>query len=89
MKNNIESFRKKIDLIDNQIIDLLARRLAIVKKLGRWKKQRDLPSLDKTRWQEVLVSRMKKAKKLGISAKLVKKIYETIHNEALKIEEIS
>jgi len=86
MKKNIDDFRKQIDLIDDQLINLLAKRLLIVRKVGKWKKQRNLPALDRNRWQKVLTDKMKRVKKLNINPELIKKIYEAIHEEALKIE---
>ena len=87
MKNKIDILRKQIDLVDDKIIGLLAKRLVIVKKIGEWKKQKGLPVLDSNRWQKVLGARMKKAKRHGIDPKFIQKIYEAIHEEALKVEE--
>lgn len=86
MKNQLDDLRKQIDFIDNQIVDLLAERFIIVKKIGKWKKEKNLPPLDKNRWRKVLINRVKKAKELGISSKLIKKIYQAIHDYALEIE---
>lgn len=86
MKNQLDDFREQIDSIDNQIIGLLAERFTVVKKIGKWKKEKNLPPLDKNRWQKVLINRVKKAKELGISSKLIKKIYQAIHDYALEIE---
>lgn len=76
MKNQLDDFRKQIDEIDGQIVSLLAERMKIVKKIGAFKKQRNIPPLDPARWQEVI-----KTKK-----GFIKKIWEIIHEEALKIE---
>ncbi|MFA6532502.1 MAG: chorismate mutase [Patescibacteria group bacterium] len=76
MKNQIDILRKQIDEIDKQIVNLLAKRMQVVEKVGKYKKENNLPPLDKRRWQEVI-----KTKK-----GFVKKIWEIIHEEALKIE---
>ena len=69
-------FRKQIDEVDGQIVNLLAKRMKTVKKIGRFKKENNIPVLDKLRWQEVIKS------KKGY----VKKIWNIIHDVALKIE---
>lgn len=74
--DDLESLRKQIDEIDSSIINLLAKRMKVVKKVGEYKKTNNIPSFDKKRWQEILKS------KRGY----IKKIWKTIHNEALKIE---
>ena len=76
MKNQLDDLRKQIDEIDKSIINLLAKRMETVKKIGQLKKKRNIPVLDKSRWKKVIKS------KKGF----VKKIYNIIHEEALKIE---
>ena len=73
---NIENLRKQIDEIDELIINLLAKRMDVVKKIGQLKKQHNIPPLDQTRWQKLIKS------KKGY----IKRIWEIIHEEALKIE---
>jgi len=78
MNNKLEELRKQIDKIDNSIINLLAKRMKIVEKVGEFKKKNNIQVFDKERWQDVIKS------KKGF----VKKIWEVIHDEALKIEKL-
>jgi len=73
---NIEDLRKQIDKIDELIITLLAKRMEMVKKVGKLKKVNNLPLLDNKRWKEIIKS------KKGF----MKKIWKIIHDEALKVE---
>ncbi len=86
MKNQLDYLRKQIDKIDNSIINSLARRIQIVKKIGQYKKSKNIPPFDKFRWQQVLTTIMKKSKSLGLDQKMIKKIYHLIHKQSLKIE---
>jgi len=58
----LELYRKQIDEIDVQIIDLLAKRFEVVKKVGEYKKERNIPPLQPERWQQVLQTRKNLAK---------------------------
>lgn len=78
MNIKLNNFRKQIDEIDESIVVLLAKRMKIVKKIGRLKKKENLPALDQKRWQEIIKS------KKGY----IKKIWEIIHEESLKIEDL-
>lgn len=78
-----------IDNIDNAIISLLAKRMRIVKKIGKYKKQKGLSPLDQKRWEEVLDSRIKKSKKLNLNPSLIKGFFNLIHECALEIEKIN
>lgn len=73
---NIKDLRKEIDKIDSSIVTLLVKRMEMVKKIGQLKKKKNIPALDQSRWNEVI-----KTKK-----GFIKKIWEIIHDEALKIE---
>lgn len=86
MENQLNNLRKQVDEIDDSIVNLLAKRMQMVKKVGQYKKLKNLPPLDPARWQQVLNSKMKKAKTLGLNTEMIKKIYEIIHKFALKIE---
>lgn len=78
MKTQLEDLRKQIDEIDKSIITLLAKRMKVVKKVGQLKKKSNIPALDESRWKKIIKS------KKGF----VKKIWEIIHGEALKIEKL-
>ena len=73
---NIEDLRKQIDKIDDSIVFLLAKRMKVVKKVGISKNKNNIQALDKSRWQKI--SKSKKG--------YIKKIWEIIHDEALKVE---
>lgn len=85
-KQQLTKHRVKIDECDKQIIEALAKRMKAVEKVGVLKKRHNVPPLDPARWQQVLNSKMKKAKSLGLDPEMVKKIYNIIHEYALKIE---
>lgn len=76
METKLEELRKQIDEIDRSIVILLAKRMKVVKEVGSFKKKNNLPTFDQSRWNEVI-----KTKK-----GFVRKIWEIIHDEALKIE---
>jgi len=84
--NMLETYRKQIDEIDEQIIKLLASRLEIVKKVWEWKKENNMQPLQPSRWQQVLESRKQLAKKFWVNEELIEKIWDLIHEEALRLE---
>jgi Chorismate mutase len=54
----LDKYRKQIDKIDKKIIDYLAKRYQVVKKVGVFKKKKGLKPFDKKRFQEVLKTRI-------------------------------
>ena len=51
---DIEELRTKIDTIDSQLVKLLRERLEIAASIAAYKKERDLPVLDRSRERELL-----------------------------------
>ena len=86
MKNQLESLRRKIDEIDGGMVNLLAKRMKIVRRIGEYKKKNNIPALQKDRFNRVLESKVNQGKKLGLNPALIEKIYHAIHEAALKIE---
>lgn len=52
--NELEQYRKDIDEIDQELTRLVELRLNTVLKVGRYKKQHNLPVLDASREQAVI-----------------------------------
>ncbi len=84
--NKLEKLRKQIDEIDQNIINLIAQRMDIVKFIGEYKKKNNLAPLQLKRWHQILKSRKNQANKLNINPQLIENIWNNIHKEALKIE---
>jgi len=82
----LNHLRSKIDTIDNQLIQLINKRCELVSQVGKYKKLKSLPPLDQSRWDEVMKSRIEQGKQCGLSEKLIRSIFEAIHEEALVIE---
>lgn len=83
----LDIYREEIDSLDRQLIVLLAKRLDIVQKVGKYKKENNMPALQSGRWQEVLDSKKNIAKEYWLSSDFVEKIWNDIHDEALLIED--
>ena len=82
--NQLELLRHQIVQIDRELVNLLISRFEVVKVVGQFKHEQNLPPLDKNRWQIVLQSRIKWGK--GIE-QVIKDVFETIHRHALITEE--
>lgn len=81
---SLEDLRAKIDRIDNEIIDVLAERMGIVEKIGEYKKDNNVTTLQMNRWDAILDDRTKKAVSKGLTGDYIKEIYKLIHKESIK-----
>jgi chorismate mutase len=85
-KTNLTELRKQIDLTDQELIQVLRKRVSLVELVGKAKQGNSAPPLDPSRWQQVLDTRTEWAVELGLDPKFVVDLFNRIHEYALQIE---
>ena len=76
MSNDLQTLRKKIDSIDEKLLELIGDRIKLMEEIGKIKKQLQLPVHDPSREKEKIEIINLQAKKSGIPAELVNKIWK-------------
>jgi len=84
----IKNMRHEIDIIDSHIIDYLSQRMEKARELGRYKQEKEISSFQPSRWHDIIKTRMTYAKKKNISEEFLLRIYQHIHEEALRQQEL-
>ncbi len=74
----ITGFRKQIDKIDQQIIELIAKRQKIATEIAHWKFQKGAPIHDETRMKEILAQVFDSAVEHNIDPVFIQKIFEIL-----------
>lgn len=77
------ALRKQIDEIDNELWQLIAKRLDIAWQIGQYKRGHNLPILQSARYNDILQKRLDWAAEHGISQSAVQKIIEILHEESI------
>jgi chorismate mutase len=85
--NPIEIQRKAIDSLDKKLIEILGARERVVKVIGLYKTQHNIPPLQPARFQEIMQKSIEAGAKEGLSAAFITKLLNAIHEESLRIEE--
>jgi|SRR3990172_398333 len=83
----LRPYRKQIDNLDGQILELLGARFKIVKKVAALKAKRDVPSFLHDRVVEVRERCARLGKKYGIDPDFVRLLYSTIIYQSCTIED--
>ncbi len=83
----LKNFRNQIDTIDEEMIYLLSRRFELVKQIGNLKKEIWAKAHQPKRWEKVIENLYREADDKWLNREVVKQIWDSIHNESLKIEE--
>lgn len=79
----LAALRKQIDEIDNELIDILGKRMRICREIGQYKKEHGMTVVQTSRYSEILDKRGAQGSLLGIGADCVKQIFESIHEESV------
>ncbi len=84
----IKQLRKRIDEVDEQILNSLSKRTEICKSIGLMKKKHGIPIKDMPRENDVYTHIKEKAVDLGLDADVVEAIYRQIVNMCISVQEI-
>jgi chorismate mutase len=84
---SLKPLRAKIDALDDQIIDLLAERMDIVRQVGAIKGREGLDLIQSDRVVEVRERCAERGAKKGLNPGMVRNIYTLIIDEAHQMEQ--
>jgi chorismate mutase len=85
--NKLSNLRAQIDVIDNQIIDILGKRMKISDSIGTLKKQKNVAVLQSNRWNAILGNMILEGESRGLSEEFVLKMFKAIHQESINHQE--
>lgn len=81
---SLSELRKQIDELDDQLVELLSKRMRVSREIGTFKKEHNMQVLQASRYSEILDGRIKQAEKFGIDGDCMQKILEAIHEESVR-----
>ena len=81
---SIVQLRKQIDEVDNQLMELLAKRMGVCREIGKYKKEHNMTVLQTSRYNEILEKLGSQCALTGMSPEFVAKVFESIHEESVR-----
>ncbi len=80
----ITQLRKQIDELDNDLMQLLAKRMRVCREIGQYKKEHNMTVLQAQRYNEILDKRGAQGALCGMDSDFVKAIFEAVHEESVR-----
>lgn len=80
----LAALRSEIDDIDDELLQLLARRMNVASQIGEYKKQKGLTVVQMERWKQILANHLETGNELGLSQELITKVFEAIHMASIQ-----
>lgn len=78
--------REQIDLLDSEMLRLLAARLEVVGKIAKVKERGNLAVYQPKRWEQLLRQRRQMAEDCGMNPDFVEELFEKVHAESVKVQ---
>ena len=83
----LSNLRAQIDVLDNQIIETMGKRMKISDGIGALKKKRNVAVLQSNRWNEILGAMILEGESKGLSEEFILKLFKAIHQESINHQE--
>ena len=80
----ISALRKQIDDLDNQLMELLSKRMRVCREIGHYKKEHNMTGLQTSRYNEILNKRGAQGSLCGMDPNFIKTIFEAVHEESVR-----
>jgi len=81
---SLTELRQQIDEIDNEMLEVLAKRMRVSREIGQYKLEHNMPVLQTGRYDEILEKRTSNAVKMGMGADFMKTVLEAVHEESIR-----
>lgn len=84
VREGLDLLRQQIDELDEELINLIAQRMQVSRKIGEYKKKYNMTVFQSGRYKSVMDKLIAMARKKQIDEKCIKTIFETIHEESVR-----
>lgn len=81
---NLNILRQQIDQLDNDLIEVLNKRMRVCREIGQYKKEHCMQVVQIGRYDDIMKSRIKLAEEMGMSGEFMKTILQAIHEESVR-----
>ncbi|HBG40710.1 MAG TPA: 3-deoxy-7-phosphoheptulonate synthase [Porphyromonadaceae bacterium] len=81
---DLSVLRDQIDQLDNELLQLLCKRMRVAREIGHYKLEHDMPILQTQRYDEILTDRAEQGEKMDMNGEFIKQVLEAIHAESVR-----
>ena len=80
----LTELRSQNDKLDDQLLELLSRRMRVSRDIGQYKKEHNMPVLQTQRYEELLARRAGQAGQMGMDREFMRTVLQAIHEESIR-----
>ena len=86
--NKLDSLRKEIDDLDDEIFQKISSRMKVADQIGEYKRDNSVTILQVDRWEEIVNKRIALGVAMGLDADFVKHYLKLIHKESIRRQNV-
>ena len=84
VSNELQKLRAQIDEVDHELIQIVAKRLEIIREIANEKDKHNLAIFQLKRWMEIVETRKQAANESKLSSSMIHELFRVIHKNALE-----
>lgn len=81
---NLALLRQRIDECDNELLEVLSRRMAVAREIGQYKKEHNMQVVQAQRYSTMMSQRHNQAEELGMSGDFIETVMQAVHEESVR-----
>ena len=86
-KHLLNNLRAQIDVVDQNLLDTLGKRMKVALEIGALKKTNNVAVLQNKRWNEILGKMILEGQERGLSEEFILRVFKAIHQESINKQE--
>jgi chorismate mutase len=84
LSRRLRELRARIDLLDENILEILELRMGVVDQIGEQKRRSNIKILQQQRWEEILEKTRSGALSRGLDPGFVEELFKLIHMASIR-----
>lgn len=80
----LTALRCEIDRIDDQLMELISRRMQVAREIGRYKKEHGMTVVQPDRYDSLIQRHVTEAEARGVSGEFIRELLSVIHEESVR-----
>lgn len=85
-QEEIRELRANISILDNQVVELFAKRMELVEHIGHYKKRNNIAIFQPNQWEEALAKFLRLSEDAELSKEFAVEVFKLIHQESIDIQ---
>lgn len=81
---SLDDMRRRIDEADEELVEVLSRRLTIAREIGRYKSEHAMAVVQPERYNDLMQRRVQQAIDMGIGEECIRTVLAAIHEESVR-----